>query len=300
MRAPFFVFIFLLATAFSVEAQTGVGMFHQDLSWSPDGKYMAFCGMHDIDRAANKFKADIFVIGVDGSGQRQITGDERNEFYTAWAKGRIAFGAETPGTKDSQIYTVKPDGTHVRQVTTGTGKNSTPAFSKDGKKIAFVSTRDGEKYQIYVINADGTGLKLLTTDPNIGFFNPQFSPNGKQIVYYAEKGDGKDQVWVMNADSSRPLLLTANIGHNIFPGWSTDGKHIIFSSTKRETDTNSSYVDGSYLYLIKPDGSGLAKLGDIKSFFTRFSPDGKKIAYFFRQIPPNRDLHRQRRRFKSS
>ena len=89
----------------------------------------------------------------------------------------------------------------------------------------------------------------------------------------------------MNADGSRPLLLTANIGHNIFPGWSADGKHIIFSSSKRETDTGDSYVDGSYLYLSSPDGSGLTKLGNIKSFFVRFSPDGKKIAYISGKFP---------------
>ena len=276
--------ILLLSTVFSIGAQTG-GMFQQDVSWSPDGKQLAFCGLHDFDNVNHKFKADIYVIGADGSGQRQITGDDRNEFYTAWAKDRIAFGVETPGIKESQIYTAKPDGTDARQITKSTGKNATPAFSRDGKRIAFVSTRDAEKYQIYVMNTDGTDVKRLTADPKVGFFNPQFSPNGKQIVYYAEKDDQKDQIWVMNADGSRPLLLTANIGHNIFPGWSGDGKHIIFSSSKRDAAAGGTYIEGSFLYVMNTDGSGLAKIGNINSFFARYSPNGKKIAYISGKFP---------------
>lgn len=276
--------VLLFAAACCLFAQNS-GMFQQDVSWSPDGKSLVFCGMHDIDRQANTFKADIYVVRVDGSDLKKITGDEKNEFYTSWAKGRIAFGAEAPGTKLSDIYTANPDGSDVRQVTKGGGRNSTPAISRDGKRIAFVSTRDTTKYQIYLINADGSNLTRLTKDDNAAFFNPQWSPDGKRLVYYVEKGDQKDQIWTMNVDGSDQHLLTANTGHNIFPGWSPDGKKIIFSSSRRELDKSSSYVDGSYLYVMNADGSGLEKLGNTKSFFARFSPDGKKIAYISGQFP---------------
>ncbi len=274
----------LFLGSFCVAAQTG-GMFHQDISWSPDGKYVAFTGMYDFDRQKNTFKANIYTIRSDGSDLKKLTSDEKNEFYTSWAKGRIAFSSEIPGTRDSDIYTMDADGSNLRQLTKGPGKNSTPSFSRDGKKVAFVSTRDGGKYQIYVMSSDGSQLKRLTSDPNIGYFNPQFSRDGKRVVYYAEKGDQKDQIWTMNADGSNQKLLTVNVGHNIFPSWSRDGKKIIFSSSRREMDTTSSYVDGSYLYVMNADGSSLAKLGNIKSYFARFSPDGKKIAYISGKFP---------------
>lgn len=283
MKSLITSFVVVVAAALTAGAQTAI--FHQDVSWSPDGKYLAFTGMHDFDRAANTFKADIYVIRADGSDFRKISGDEKNEFYTSWAKGRIVYGAEVPGTKQSDIFTANADGSDVRQVTKSPSRNSTPAFSRDGKRIAFVSTRDSEKYQLYTMNADGSNVTRLTNDPTVGYFIPQWSPDGKRIVYYAEKGDGKDQVWVMNADGSNKTLLTADIGHNIFPGWSADGKKIIFSSSKRDADSSGSFVDGSFLYTMNADGSSLAKVGNIKSFFARFSPDGKKIAYIAGKFP---------------
>jgi Tol biopolymer transport system component len=272
----------LASTMLAASAQTA--MFHQDVSWSPDGKYLAFTGMHDFDDQRRNFKADVYVVRSDGSGLRKISADDKNEFYTSWAKGRVAFGVDTPGTKDSDIYTANPDGSDLRQVTKG-GRNVTPSISRDGKRIAFAAPSDGQKNQIYVVNADGSNVTRLTTDPTIGHYNPQWSPDGKRIVYYTEKGDGKDQVWVMNADGSKQTLLTANIGHNIFPGWSPDGKKIIFSSSKRDADSSGSYIDGSFLYTMNADGSGLQKVGNIKSFFARFSPDGKKIAYVSGSFP---------------
>ena len=267
-------FVYLAAAATQAQAP----MFHQDVSWSPDGKYIAFTGMHDFDQKARTHKADVYVMRVDGSDLRKISGDEKNEYYTSWAKGRIAFSAQTPATKESDIYTANPDGSDLRQVTRGPGRNSTPSLSRDGKRIAFVSTRDGEKYQIYTMNADGSNVMRLTNDAAVGHYNPQFSHDGKRIVYYAEKGDTKDQVWVMNADGSNKTLLTADIGHNIFPGWSPDGK-VIFSSSKRDA------AEGTFLYTVNADGSGLQKLGNIGSYFARFSPDGKKIAYVTGKFP---------------
>ena len=276
-------FAMLGLTYFTVAQQSA--LFQQDLSWSPDGEYIAFCGMHDFDQAAHTFKADIYVIRTDGSDLKKISSDDRNEFYTAWGKDRIYFGVETPGTKDSNIFSARWDGSDLRQVTNSKGKNATPSVSRNGKRIAFVSTRDGDKYQIYTSNPDGSDVRRLTTDASIAYFNPQFSPDGKRIVYYAEKGDSKDQVWVMKSDGSNQTLLTHNIGHNIFPGWSADGKEIIFSSSKRDQKTDGSYVDGSYLYIMNDDGSNLRKVSSIQSFFARFSPDGKKIAYISGKFP---------------
>jgi len=274
-----FIFFTLLICSAVFEASGQTAMFHQDVSWSPDGKYIAFTGTRDFDRATNTYKVDIYVIGVDGSDLQRLTGDDANEYYTSWAKDRIAFSSEVRGSKVSDIFTVSPDGADIRQITKGPGHNGTPSISRDGKRVVFASTRRGEKYQLYTMNADGSKVTRLTKDQTIAYFNPQFSPDGKRIVYYTDKGDGKDQICVMNSDGSNETLLTANIGHNIYPGWSPDGKRIIFSSSKRDGDSSG------FVYTMNADGSGLRKLGNIKSFFARFSPDGKKIAYIAGRFP---------------
>ncbi len=269
-------------------AQGGGVMFHQQIEWSPDGKSLVFTGMRDFDQKTNDFKTDIYIIKADGSGLIKITGDTKNEFYADWNRdgNSVIFNADNKADKSSDIFFAKKDGSGLFQLTKASGKNTAPSVSPDGKQIAFVSTRDGEKYQIYVMDPYGQNVKRLTNDPTVGFFNPVWSPNGKKLVYYTEKGDRRDQVWVMNADGSNQILLTANIGHNIFPGWSSDGKQILFSSSNRETNGSGSYVDGSFLYTMNADGTGVTRLpANINSFFARFSPDGKKIAYIMGRFP---------------
>ena len=284
MRVFLVLSVLLLAFISSFSAQSS-GLFVQDVSWSPDGKFIAFQALHDFDRENNTFKTDIYVVGSDGSNLKKVTSDDTNEYYSAFGKSRIYFAVEKAGTKVSNIYSAKPDGSDLKQISNSSKRDATPAISRDGKFIVFVSTRDSDKYQIYIANADGSNVRRLTTESSIGYFNPQFSPNGKQIVYYTEKGDGKDQVWVMNSDGSDQKLLTANVGHNIFPGWSPDGKGIIFSSSKRDINSAGSFVDGSILYTIRLDGTGLNKLGNINSFFARYSPDGRRIAYIIGKFP---------------
>ena len=89
----------------------------------------------------------------------------------------------------------------------------------------------------------------------------------------------------MNSDGSNQTLLTGGIGHNIFPAFSPDGKRIIFSSSNRNAQTDGSYVEGSFVYMINTDGSNLTKIANLKSYFARFSPDGKKIAYISGKFP---------------
>lgn len=273
--------LILIAFGVTVFAQDPSPAFYQAVEWSPDGKNLTFTAMRDMNQKDRPMRAEIYTIRTDGSDMRKITNGELNGFYSSWGKSRIVFAGGKPGTRDSEVYIANADGSDLTQVTkAGTGRNSTPALSRDGKRIVFISNRDGGKYQIYIMNADGSAQTRLTRDDATAFYNPVFSPDGRKVVYYAEKGDRKDQIWIMNADGSDATLLTGGVGHNIFPAFSGDGKRIIFASSAREPG-----VEGSHIYVMNTDGSNLMKIGSVPSYFARFSPDGKKIAYITGKFP---------------
>jgi TolB protein len=160
--------------------------------------------------------------------------------------------------------------------------DSSPAWSPDGKHIAFISDRDGKDHevQIYVMRADGSEQRRLVKSETHDY-DPQWSPDSKRIVYYAEKGDHKDQVCIVNADGSNPTLLTGGVGHNIFPSWSPDGKVILFTSHREGPEDNMT------IYTMKPDGSGLQRLSDQQAFLARFSRDGARIGFLTGRYPKN-------------
>jgi TolB protein len=182
------------------------------------------------------------------------------------------------GEKKSDIFASPLDGSGPKRLTEG-GYNHTPAWSPDGRRIAFISDRDGAGPQIYVMNEDGSNQTRLTRDDTRDY-NPAWSPDGRRITYYAERGDQKDQVWVMNSDGTGPKLLTAGVGHNIFPAFSADGSRVVFTS-KREGDA------WFHIYSVKTDGADLRRLSEQEAFFARPSPDGKKIAFIAGRFPEN-------------
>jgi TolB protein len=95
---------------------------------------------------------------------------------------------------------VKADGSRLRKLTPKVGEAyRDPAWSPDGRKIAFVSDRTGNS-EVYVMNADGTGQRNLTRNPAFDA-DPTWSPDARKIAF-ASNRDGKYGVYVMNADGS--------------------------------------------------------------------------------------------------
>jgi TolB protein len=270
-------------------AQESKAIFHQGLDWSPDGQYLSFTGMTDYDAKTDHYVSSIYIVKADGSNLQRISPADRNVFSSSWSKDgqRIVSSVTTQAQKEADIFTVSKEGTGLVQLTKHAGRNVTPAFSPDAKRIAFVSNRDGDKYQIYVMKTDGSGVTRLTANPELACFNPMWSPDGRKIVYYSERGDRRDQVWIMKADGSQQTLLTGGIGHNIYPSFSADGRRILFSSSNRDGG-NASYVEGSYLYIMDADGSNLKPLSHIQSFFARFSPDGRRLAFIAGKFPESK------------
>src|SRR5436190_13609760 len=161
--------------------------------------------------------------------------------------GRIAF-ASTPKLADEskfEIYTMRPDGSDVSRLTNNAAFDAGPTFSPDGKRIAFVSHRDGN-YEIYLMNADGTHQHRLTHNPAQDR-QPAFSPDGKRIAF-ASDHTGNFEIYVMNVNGSHQNRLTHRGSVDDDPVFSPNGKKVAFV---RATKGGR----GSRIVVMRADGS---------------------------------------------
>jgi hypothetical protein len=110
-------------------------------------------------------------------------------------------------TQDTAVIFIRSNEyQQTRELTTHDRFSYDPAWSPVGDQITFVS-RDGND-EIYVINADGSNLRRLTSNTWEWDKHPSWSPDGTQIVFWSNRGTGRRQLWIMNADGSnqRPLM----------------------------------------------------------------------------------------------
>ena len=157
------------------------------------------------------------------------------------------------------IFIANADGSNPRRVTTGI--RTTQAFdtqsqwSPDGKRLVFMSVKNGKQAAIFVVNIDGTGLKRLTPW-SLDAGNPDWSPDGRQILYnpYWDPHPGKfSNIFSMRPDGSHRNQLThARPGVQSFaPAWSPDGTKIVFVRFT-PTGKNSGRLD---LFTTNRDGT---------------------------------------------
>jgi TolB protein len=276
--------------------------------FSGDGRQLIFQSKRD-GRPCDQ----IYEMNADGSNVRMVsTGRGRTTCSYFFPNGkRILFSsthlasADCPPPPDYShgyvwaiypgydIFTARPDGSDLRQLTSTPGYDAEATFSVDGRKIVFTSMRDGD-LNIYTMDADGRNVKKLTNE--LGYDGgPFFSRDGKQIVYRANHPKTSAEVarykqllaqnliepnvleiWVMDADGSHKRQVTHLGAASFAPYFFPDGRRIIFSSNYpdvRSRDFN--------LFAVNTDGTGLEQITFHPSFdgFPMFSPDGRKLAF---------------------
>ncbi|MFW6202417.1 MAG: LpqB family beta-propeller domain-containing protein, partial [Gemmatimonadota bacterium] len=190
-----------------------------DPAWSPDGTRIVFTSDRD------GVHTHLFVMSADGSDEPTQISDANMEHNSpSWSPdgSRIAFSSYADGYFD--VFVVNADGSGgLTNLTNTTYVDFGPAWSPDGSKIAFTSTRgdDGEgNYDIYVMDADGSGVTRLTTHPDEDRY-PAWSPDGTRIAFEAYRGGDATGIFIMNADGSDivPVTDEATPGGSISPTW---------------------------------------------------------------------------------
>ena len=165
------------------------------------------------------------------------------------------------------------DGTNVTPLTADSEAEDTfPAWSPDGSRIAFTSDRgpQGDE-EIFVMNADGTGVLQLTANPgSVDDWWPSWSPDGTRIAFVSDREDDYE-VFVMNADGKGVVNATDNEAEDFNPSWARDGRILFTSDRAANLGIEVADVDGSDRVVVARGG------GDETS--PAFSPDGTKVAY---------------------
>ncbi len=212
---------------------------------------------------------DIFRAKADGTGITRLTTTPGYDAEaTIGPDGRIVFTSVRDG--DMEIYSMNADGGDVKRLTNRVGPDGGPFFSRDGTQIVFrgrtltpgpelddyrTLLRDGlwrpTSLEIFVMNADGSGLRQVTSLGGASFA-PFFSPDGKKIIFSSNQHNprGRDfELWLVNVDGTGLERVTWNASFDGFPMFSPDGKKLVFASNrfqKASGETNVFIADWSW------------------------------------------------------
>jgi Tol biopolymer transport system component len=223
---------------------TNTGLNNHYPSWSPDGRKITFAAQS----ASLEGDTEIFVIDVDFgdpnnivvSPPRNLSNDAGEDDYATWSPdgSELAFSSDRAGVWD--IYLMDPNGGNVRALTTNNGDNESPVWSPDGTQIAFESNRlrplgpdvlpgstqlpgsdsteVAPNWDVYVMDADGTGIIPFTKSPASDRY-PTWSPDGKQIVFASDRDGDYDLYLVDVADRKKVVAVTDTVENDIFTSW---------------------------------------------------------------------------------
>ncbi|MCE9563861.1 MAG: hypothetical protein K8U57_17605 [Planctomycetes bacterium] len=219
-------------------------------------------------------------------------------------------------TGNGDVYTVEPETGETKNLTDHKAEDTEPVWSPDGKRIAFVSDREGTP-EIWAMNADGTDVKQITKSSAVT--NPRWSPDGSRIAFIGSKG-GKGSVWTVETDTGKLTQLSFHAQPSRQPEWSPDGKRIAYANYRASDSRWCPYVvpagGGTYqslattyggqdmawspggssiaftdvrdqpgwrLFMMNADGKNVRtvnKTGNTYgNVYPQWSPDGRRLAY---------------------
>jgi TolB protein len=205
---------------------------------------------------------DIFRANPDGSDLTRLTTTPGYDAEaTIGRDGRIVFTSVRDG--DMEIYSMNGDGGDVRRLTHRAGPDGGPFFSPDGRQIVFrglalspgpelndymALLRDGlwrpTSLEIFVMNADGSGLRQVTELGGANFA-PYFTPDGARIIFASNHHNprGRDfELYLVNTDGTGLERITWNPTFDGFPMFAPDGKHLVFASNRHAKVQGSTNV----------------------------------------------------------
>jgi TolB protein len=224
------------------------------------------------------------LIGDEGFQQHTFTDEGYDADVSIDPTGKWMAFASTRHSEHASIYLQRVDGTAVTKLTSDESDNAYPAFSRDGKYIAFCSTRAGA-WNVYVMDVDGRDTVTVTSGP-AQCIHPSFSPDGTRLVYSC-LGTRSNQweLWTVSLATNEKQ----QIGYGLFPSWSPE-KGVDRIAFQRARQRGSRWFSLWTLDLIDGDAHRVTEVAvssNAAIVSPSWSPDGKRLV-FATILDPNR------------
>jgi TolB protein len=215
-------------------------------------------------------------MNADGSHVKRLTKNLLTDVFPAVSRDgkHIAFTRDIRGY--AQVFVLDLRDRKVRMLTHAHANSGLPAWSPDGRVIAFATDRNApEGDEIWVMNADGSAQQPLTHNfPSTNDAWPSWAPDGKRIAF-ARETPSASAIYVVNLDGSRLQQLTRqNESLDTQPAWSPQGKEIVYESDL--------FMLPGQLFAMRTDGTGRRQLTDPSvgaSSRPSWSSDGRRIVF---------------------
>jgi TolB protein len=235
------------------------------------------------DRGAERLRApvnrdvqEIYIADYDGANPRKVTNTATLNITPTWSPDSraIAYTSYRPsggmGTFQDIVLSYIATGDRRTPADGNPSKqNYLPVWSPDGSKIAFTTNRDGNP-EIYVMNADGSGVRRMTNSPSIDV-TPTWSPNGGQIAWVSDR-TGPPKIYIMNADGTGQRVLGGD-SYCDRPTWSSAP----FNEIAYATRTGPGYDIKIYSFATGQTTKVTDGIGSNES--PAFSPNGRHLAF---------------------
>lgn len=247
---------------------------HNDLfpAWSPDGTRLAFTS----DRSGDP---EIFVVGIDGTGLRQLTTTPGRDAHPSWSPDGTRIAFQSPRNEgQTRLFLMDADGSGQQQITPNTGFCGVPVWSPDGTTLAFqcsdTTTRlntPEHPWRVYTMKLSEGRMTLRTHGPGHDQV-PNWSPDGSRLVFYSDRS-GVNQLYLVELQSGRVARITKGPGVARAASFSPDGTRIVFIGSE-----GTQLGDLFEIELASGARRRVTTLG-IEHGLPLFSPDGSRILF---------------------
>jgi len=221
--------------------------------FAPDGQHIVFVS------ESEQQTGQLFVIGANGEGLRQLTTDEATYENPAWSPSGdwIAFVKAQQGV--SGLYLIRPDGSDLHRIGPKGVNLFHPSWSPDQNRIAVV-TGNEEAWMAGVLDLT-SGVVEQLTEEGLDVGSVTWSPDGSKLALDAVS-DSNFDLYLLDLETKALQRLTMNAAIDARPDWSPDGAQLVFHSTRDQGGSSAGQEqwDEFELYIFDLESGGIKRL----------------------------------------